>query len=65
MPTVEETQGSLTEGSIFSKVNTNSGLHRIVLNSGSVKLNTFITPFGRYMFKQVALAYHQLPNTFR
>ena len=29
------------------------------------QLTTFITPFGRYMFKQLPLAYHQLPNARR
>ena len=47
MPTVEETLGSLTEGSVFSKVDDNYGFHSIVLNSESAKLTTFITPFGR------------------
>ena len=31
MPTFEETLGSLTEGSVFSKL-VNSGFHQIVLN---------------------------------
>ena len=47
MPTVEETLGSLTEGSVFSKLDANSGFQQIVLNAESAKLTTFITPFGR------------------
>ena len=53
MPTVEETLGSLTEGSVFSKLYANSGFHQIVLNPESAKLTPLITPFGRYMFKHL------------
>ncbi len=53
MPTVEETLGSLTEGSVFSKRDANSRFHQIVLNPESAKLTTFITPFGRYMFNRL------------
>ena len=42
MPTVEETLGSLTEGSVFSKLDANSGFHQIVLNPESAKLTTYI-----------------------
>lgn len=40
MPTTEETLGSLTEGSVFSKLDANSGFHQIVLNPESAKRNT-------------------------
>ena len=53
MSTVEETLGSLTEGSVFSKLDANSGFHQIVLNPEIAKLTTFITPFGPYMFKHL------------
>ena len=53
MPTVEEALGSLTEGLVFSKLDANSGFHQIVLSPESAKLTTFITPFGRYMFKRL------------
>ena len=60
MPTVEEPLGSLTEGSVFSKLDANSGFHQIVLNPESAKPTTFITPFG-----VSPLAYHRLPNISR
>ena len=47
MPTVEETLGSLTKGSVFSKLDANSGFHQIAQNPESAKLTIFITPFGR------------------
>ena len=46
MPAVEETLGSPKEGSVFSKLDANSGFHQIVLDPESAKLTTFITPVG-------------------
>ena len=65
MPTVEETLGSLTEGSVFSKLDANSGFHQIVLNQESAKLTTFITPFGRYMFKRLPFGISSAPEHFQ
>ena len=65
MPTVEETLGSLTEGSVFSKLDANSGFHQIVLNPESAKLTTFITPFGRYMFKRLPFGISSAPEYFQ
>ena len=65
LPTVEETLGSLTEGSVFSKLDANSGFHQIVLNPESAKLTTFITPFGRYMFKRLPLGISPAPEYFQ
>ena len=65
MPTVEETLGSLTEGSVFSRLDANSGFHHIVLNPESAKLTTFITPFGRYMFKRLPFGISSAPKYFQ
>ena len=65
MPTVKETLGSLTEGSVFSKLDGNSGFHQIVLNPESAKLTTFITPFGRYMFKRLPFGISSAPEYFQ
>jgi len=65
MPTVEETLGSLTEGLVFSKLDANSGFHQIVLNPESAKLTTFITPFGRYMFKRLPFGISSAPEYFQ
>lgn len=53
MPTVETTLGRLSKGSIFTKLDANSGYYQIVLDPESRKLTTFITPFGRFMFKRL------------
>ena len=62
MPTVEEILGSLTEGSVFSKLDAISGFHQIVLNPESAKLTTFITSFGRYMFKRLPFGISSAPE---
>ena len=65
MPAVEETLGSLTEGSVFSKLDANLGFHQIVLNPESAKLTTFITPFSRYMFKRLPFGISSAPEHFQ
>ena len=65
MPTVEQTLGGLTKGSVFSKLDANSGFHQIILNPESAKLTTFITPFGRYMFKSLPFGISSARNIFR
>ena len=65
MPTVEETLGSLTEGSVFSKLDANSEFHQIVLNPESAKLATFVTPFGHYMFKHLPFGISSAPKYFQ
>lgn len=65
MPTVEETLGSLTEGSVFSKLDANSGFHQVALNPESAKVTTFITPFGRYMFKRLPFGISSAPEYFQ
>ena len=65
MPTVQETLGSLTEGSVFSKLDANSGFHQIVLKPESAKLTTIITPFGRYMFKRLPFGISSAPEHFQ
>ena len=65
MPTVGETLGNLTKGSVFSKLDANSGFHQIVLNPESAKLTTFITPFGCYMFKRLPFSISSAPEYFQ
>ena len=65
MPTVKETLGSLTEGSVFSKLDAYSGFHQIVLNPESTKLTTFNIPFGRFMFKRLPFGRSSAPEYFQ
>ena len=50
---------------VFSKLDANSGFHQIVLNPESAKLTTFITPFGRYMFKRLPFGISSAPEYFQ
>ena len=60
------TLGSLTEGSVFSKLAVNSGFHQIVLNPESAKLiTTFITLFSRHMFKRLPFGMSSVPEYFQ
>ena len=65
MQTVEETVGSLTAESVFSKLDANSGFQQKVLNPESAKLTAFITPFGRYMFKCLSFGMSSAPKYFQ
>ena len=65
MPKVEETLGSIAKGSIYSKLDANSGFHQVSLNKESMKLTTFITPFGRYMFKRMPYGISSAPEYFQ
>ena len=66
MPTVEETLGSLTEGSVFSKLDVNSGFHQKVLNPESAKLiTTFMTPFRGHMLNRLPFGISSAPEYFR
>ena len=65
MATVEETLGSLTKGSVFSKLDADSRFHQIVLNPESAKLTTFITPFGCYMFMRLPFGISSAPEYFQ
>ena len=66
IPTVEETLGSLTEGSVYSKLDVNSGFHQKVLNPESAKLiTTFMTPFRGHMLNRLPFGISSAPEYFR
>ena len=56
MPKVEETLCSIAEGTIYSKLDANSGFQQIAPSAEMAKLATFITPFGRFMFGRLPYA---------
>lgn len=47
-PSVEKIRANIGEGKVFSKLDTNSGFHQIILLPESQELITFITQFWRY-----------------
>ena len=65
MPKVETTLGSLSEGSVYSKLDANSGFHQVELDPESVKLTTFITPYGRFAFKRLPYGISSAPEYFQ
>ena len=62
---VEETLRSISSGTVFSKLDANSGFHQVVLTDESAKLTTFITPFGRFMFRRLPYGISSAPEYFQ
>ena len=65
MPKVEETLGNITKSAVYSKLDANSGLHLVPLSEESAKLTTFITQFGRYMFRCLPYGISSAPEFFQ
>ena len=65
LPSVEETLGMLAGARIFSKLDANMGFWQIPLTDDSVKLTTFITPFGRFFFKRLPFGIASAPEHFQ
>ena len=65
MKKVEETLRSISFGTMFSKLDANSSFHQVVLADKSAKLTTFITPFGRFMFRRLPYGISSAPEYFQ
>ena len=65
MPSVEETLSKISQGSVFSKLDANSGFHQIPLDKASSDLTAFITPFGRFKFKRLPYGITSAPEYFQ
>ena len=65
MKKVEETLACISSGAVFSKLDANSGFHQVLLTEESAKLTTFITPFGRYMFRRLPYGISSAPEHFQ
>ena len=65
MPSVEETLSKISKGSVFSKLDANSGFHQIPLDKASSDLTAFITPFGRFKFKRLPYGITSAPEYFQ
>ena len=50
---------------IYTKLDANSGFHQVVLSEDSARLTTFITPFGRYMFRRLPFGISSPPEYFQ
>ena len=66
IPKGESTLGSIaSKGHIYTKLDANSGFHQVVLSEDSARLTTFITPFGRYMFRRLPFGISSAPEYFQ
>ena len=65
MKKVKETLRSISSGTVFSKLDANSGFHQVVLTDESAKLTMFITPFGRFMFRRLPYSISSAPEYFQ
>ena len=65
LPSVEHVLAQIGDAKIFSKLDANSGFWQIELSHDSSRLTTFITPFGRYMFKRLPFGISSAPEFFQ
>lgn len=65
MPTVENSLGRISKGSLFAKLDANCGFHQIELTPECRKLTTFITPIGRFMYKRLPYGISSAPEIFQ
>jgi transposase InsO family protein len=65
IPTIEDTLHKLQGSKIFSKLDATSGFYQLPLESESAKLTTFITPFGRYLYKRLPFGISSAPEVFQ
>ena len=63
MATVESSLAKI-KGKIFSKLDANSGFWQIPLKESSQKLTTFLTPWGRFYYKQLPFGLTSAPEIF-
>ena len=53
LPTLQDIASKLKNAKIFSTLDAASGYHQLMLDDDSAELTTFMTPFGRYMYKRL------------
>ena len=63
--TLEDIAPRLAGSTVFSSLDAASGFWQIPLNEPSRKLTTFITPFGRYMFKRLPFGINSASEIFQ
>ena len=65
LPKIKEILAQLSGGTVFSKLDTNSGFWQIPLARKSRLLTTFITLFGRYYFNKLPFGISSAPELFQ
>ena len=65
LPLVDHISAQLTGATVFTKLDTNTGLWQIKFSEESALYTTFITPFGRFCFKRLPLGITSAPEFFQ
>ncbi|UYV66813.1 K02A2.6-like, partial [Cordylochernes scorpioides] len=65
LPATEHILGQLGNACYFSKLDANSEFWQFGLAKESQKLTTFITPFGRFLFKRIPFGISSAPEIFQ
>ena len=65
LPTLEDVLHKLHGAKVFSKLDCTSGFFQLPLDEESSKLTTFITPFGRYIYKRLPQGITSAPEIFQ
>lgn len=65
IPTVEELALKLKGKSMFTVLDLKEGFYHVPLDKESMKLCTFITPFGKYCFKRLPFGLNVSPEVFQ
>ncbi|KAK7878017.1 hypothetical protein WMY93_031330 [Mugilogobius chulae] len=65
LPTVDEILPRLAGSRVFTSLDAASGFYQIPLHEDSIKLTTFITPFGRYAFRRLPFGITSAPEIFQ
>lgn len=65
LPTLDNITTKLAAAKVFSSVDASSGFWQIPLDPSCRKLNTFITPMGRFCFKRLPFGITSAPEIFQ
>ena len=65
LPAVEQVLAQLSGATVFSILDANSGFWQIPLSEESARLTTFISPFGRFCFRQLPFGITSAPEHFQ
>lgn len=65
LPTLDTIFAQIGQAKVFTVLDASSAFYMIPLDSKSSELCTFITPFGRYMFKRLPYGLSNAPEIFQ
>ena len=65
MPVFEELTAQFAGATVFSKLDAAAGFYQIPLAPDSQPLTTFMTPFGRYMFRRLPMGCNIAPEVYQ